>query len=242
MKFIILLMVMCSFVRAQSVSDVQKAVFQVDESLSHRVSNPVAIVQYSFRGNDKFRELELLVKSEWRDGVYDYIETNPTENEQAIYFKAMQSLPVKEYIAFLHLVMSDSRNSKIKLYQLKWMLFPSSKHLRGVWYEQKNDPNLKQVALLAGKIFNEDEHMVAFFKKASQGLIGNPEPNSESNGENRAQKRYRGDVDGNKLDSGSAHKDSSKTQQIESISKWPIIVALLFFVGAFFWWITSRKK
>ena len=122
----------------------------------------------------KIESFDLLQKNfekAWTEDLRSIDTVAPSDNKKAIFFKAAQILPRKDYIDFLMMTCQLVDNGKISKQQLKWGLFPSEKHLREMWIENPPSAPLKDLAHQASLIFADDQGMKDFLEKVVSGQV-----------------------------------------------------------------------
>ena len=95
----------------------------------------------------------------------------PSDNAKAIFFKAAQILPRKDYIDFLGVSCDLAKEGKLSKQQLKWALFPSEKHLREMWGVPEPSRELRVVAERGKIVFSDDPRMLEFFDGVISGKV-----------------------------------------------------------------------
>lgn len=143
---------------------------RTEDALSERSRNPVAIVEKRDDTLVKIEGFDLLqshFRENWRHDLNSLDTVAPTDTAKAIFFKAAQILPAKEYSDFL-LVSSDlAVRGKLSKQQFGWAVTPSTKHLRGMWQAAPSQ-TLRDVAEQARIVFAGEPQM-AFFDGVLSG-------------------------------------------------------------------------
>lgn len=167
------LLIACDFANAESETAI--LLNKIEAAFPEDYRNAVSIVERrSSAMAQKIESFDLLQKNfekAWTEDLRSIDTVAPSDNTKAIFFKAAQILPRKDYINFLMTTCQLVQNGKISKQQLKWGLFPSEKHLREMWIENPPSVPLKDLAHQASLIFADDEGMKDFLDKVVSGQV-----------------------------------------------------------------------
>jgi hypothetical protein len=150
-------------------SDTSQLLLKTENAIPERARYLGAIVERrSSTMAQKIESFDLLQKNfkeTWKDDLNAIETVAPTDNTKAIFYKAAQILPLRDYITFLTLTCRQVEAGKISKQQLKWALFPFEKHLREMWTENPPSAELKELALRASFVLKDDKGMKDFLEK-----------------------------------------------------------------------------
>lgn len=167
------LLIVCDFSNAQS--ETTTLLNEIEAAFPEDYRNAVSIVERrSSAMAQKIESFGLLQKNfekAWTEDLRSIDTVAPSDNTKAIFFKAAQILPRKDYIDFLMITCQLVEDGEVSKQQLKWGLFPSEKHLREMWIENPPSVPLKDLAHQAGLIFADDGGMKDFLDKVVSGQV-----------------------------------------------------------------------
>lgn len=173
-----LLFLIIKFIVSSSVcvgSDTFELLSKTENALPERARYLGAIAERRSssmaRKIESFDLLQQNFKKTWVEDLRSIDTVAPSDNTKAIFFKAAQILPRKDYIDFLMMTCQFVENGKISKQQLKWGLFPAEKHLREMWIENPPSAPLKDLAHQASLIFADDKNMKGFLDKVVSGQV-----------------------------------------------------------------------
>lgn len=159
MKFFVIsiFLLLNSTGRLMSESITTDLLDKVLNSFEERYQNPTSIKERkSFNDLENFQELEKHIASTWREDLTNLEEVAPDATRRALYFKAAESLPIKDYIDLAITSGQLVKAGKLDKQQFSWIVGPSEKHLRFMWYGDQYTDRINNLAITSREIFAGD--------------------------------------------------------------------------------------
>lgn len=174
-------------VMAQDSKMIRDALAKTERSIPENYRDPLSVVEKRLSSWEKveaFTEIQSALENSWRTNLPKINEFATNDTQKALFFKAAQILPRKEYIEFMIAASDQVASEAVSKQQFKWALFPGQKHLREMWTEAPPSESLKQLARKAKMIFSEDTSQANFFDHVLSGKVAadnrKPEQTSSS--------------------------------------------------------------
>jgi len=148
-----------------------------DEAASRGWSDSTMIEGYDSlpRKIPDYASLQKGMREDW-EVILDEIETvAPARTEKVIVLMALQDLPRPEYLQSVRKLEDLVEMGRMDKYLFKMELFPFTKHLRGVFVEERSADAVTRIFLRAKGIFRDDPNLIDFCNRVLTGKIDEEE-------------------------------------------------------------------
>ena len=186
-RILVLLALTCHFAGAQATDQTARAadlVRTTRNAIPEKYRNPASIVEMrsTLKKIGAFVTLQTEFPTSWEETLGAIGTVAPDSPSIAIYFKAAEVLPKREYAGFMLAAADGVSSGEISIQQFKWGLFPAEKHLRDMWNENEKPPAMIDLARKAKTLLANEPESVRFFDDvlAGKGTDGTDSPNLSS--------------------------------------------------------------
>jgi hypothetical protein len=159
---------------ASDAKETSRLLSKIEQSLPERYRDPAAIVERrveSWMTVDGFSELRSSIQNDWESHIGNIREIAPTQNAQAIYFKAAEVLNKNNYYKLILSAADEAALGNVELTEFRWIVFPIEKHLRDMWTEDPPSAELKAVAARVREVMGADSGVGKFMTQVIAGEI-----------------------------------------------------------------------
>lgn len=175
-KILVLFTLTCHLASAATVDQTARAaelIRTTKDAISEKYRDPALIVEMrsSLKKIEAFGALQTAFSTSWKETLSAIGTVAPDDPSIAIYFKAAEVLPKREYVGFMLAAADGVTSGKISVQQFKWGLFPSEKHLRDMWNEDGLPPAIFDLARKAKTLLADEPETVQFFEGFLAGKV-----------------------------------------------------------------------